>query len=412
MRTRIISILILSITILSCKKEIDNPNDTPTNITISASKTEITADFSDYSSLSVIDDVGNDRTSDSEFYINDELFASSIFSTKNANTYTIHAEFETLVSNEIQITATEAPLKSIHIECSKTEAYADGIDSVILAAYTDLRKDISNEARFYANDVEMTSNTYKTTNIGDVSFEVTYNGFSDTAKTKFKEKPTYAQRSLIEDYTGTWCGYCPRVSYAIEDVTSRNDNIVAMGIHYNDPMEYEHINSMVETFNVNAFPTAIANRGSVWNETYENIAPADNEFAPLDLSISSNLDGNSASINIKVQTVSWYENQLKLVVCLTEDDLQYNQQNYYNDGKGNPIVNFEHNHVLRKAFTDIYGDELTDKNQNNEYEKSFNVTINPKYETENCDIVAFVVLKSNNRVVNVQKTKLGQSVDF
>jgi hypothetical protein len=36
---------------------------------------------------------------------------------------------------------------------------------------------------------------------------------------------------LIEDFTATWCGYCPRVHYAIKSVTEASSNVTAMAIY-------------------------------------------------------------------------------------------------------------------------------------------------------------------------------------
>ena len=52
----------------------------------------------------------------------------------------------------------------------------------------------------------------------------------------------FKKRVLIEDYTGTWCGNCTRVSYAIEQVKAQNDKVVTVAIHNgNDPFHFAGI---------------------------------------------------------------------------------------------------------------------------------------------------------------------------
>ena len=42
----------------------------------------------------------------------------------------------------------------------------------------------------------------------------------------------FKKRVLIEDYTGTWCGNCTRVSHAIEEVKLLTDKAVTVAIDY------------------------------------------------------------------------------------------------------------------------------------------------------------------------------------
>ncbi|MDG1218637.1 MAG: thioredoxin family protein, partial [Flavobacteriaceae bacterium] len=41
---------------------------------------------------------------------------------------------------------------------------------------------------------------------------------------------------VVEDYTGTWCGYCPPVAHAIYELKDVYDNIISVGIHNNDEL--------------------------------------------------------------------------------------------------------------------------------------------------------------------------------
>ena len=54
----------------------------------------------------------------------------------------------------------------------------------------------------------------------------------------------YKQYVLVEDYTGTWCGYCTRVSFAIEELKKQTNDAVVIAIHQGDPMQF------VTSFNI------------------------------------------------------------------------------------------------------------------------------------------------------------------
>ena len=79
--------------------------------------------------------------------------------------------------------------------------------------------------------------------------------------------------------------------------------------------------------------------------------------------------GNTSTVNVKVKFGKSFSN-LKLVVYALEDNLIYNQTNstsYY--GGANPIVGFEHDHVLRAVLSSsILGETITGStNLNDEF---------------------------------------------
>jgi hypothetical protein len=83
------------------------------------------------------------------------------------------------------------------------------------------------------------------------------------------------------------------------------------------------------------------------------------------------------------------------------------------NGAGDPIQNFEHNHVARATLTNIFGDQIPADQAvlGSTYYKDFIYTIPAAYSAANLDLVAFVV-DSSGKVVNVQKVKAGSDQDF
>lgn len=47
----------------------------------------------------------------------------------------------------------------------------------------------------------------------------------------------YQKRSLLEEYTGTWCGYCTRGYASIEYIRENHPDMVCVSYHYDDPMQ-------------------------------------------------------------------------------------------------------------------------------------------------------------------------------
>ncbi|MCL3782014.1 hypothetical protein EMN47_16630 [Prolixibacteraceae bacterium JC049] len=224
----------------------------------------------------------------------------------------------------------------------------------------------------------------------------------------------FVKNVLVEDYTATWCGYCPRVAYAIKKAQTGSEKVIAIAIHgNNDPYYYSGIGSLASTFDVKGYPTAVIDREYHWPYPEENagLDKGLDKKGYVGLALKTTIENNQLTIVTKSEFAKDYAGT-KLVVALIEDKLVHDQANYYNDGKGNPIKNFEHNHVLRKFLTPDLGEVIpTDKAKNGKtYEKTFTVNISD-FNSANCHVVAFVV-ESSKKVLNVQHVKAGENVDF
>ena len=90
-------------------------------ITLSASKSTIKANGSDRVSLHVANDKGEDVTSQSTLYVNDDKLNGTTFSTITPGRYTIYAERNGVISNLIMVTAEAVS------DTSKTIVFAEGV---------------------------------------------------------------------------------------------------------------------------------------------------------------------------------------------------------------------------------------------------------------------------------------------
>ena len=177
----------------------------------------------------------------------------------------------------------------------------------------------------------------------------------------------FKKRVLIEDYTGTWCGNCTRVSWAIEQASAASDKVVPVAIHNgNDPYHFDGIAPLKNLILPNsplALPVSRLNRMNVWTfpET-SNIQDAINltgNNSGMGIAMNSTVANGNIALDVNLKFALSYSN-LKLVVYLLEDGLIYFQRNYtsYYDNV-NPIPNYVHNHVLRASITNILGDPIS-----------------------------------------------------
>lgn len=236
----------------------------------------------------------------------------------------------------------------------------------------------------------------------------------------------YTRKVLIEDYTGAWCGYCPRVAFGISLVEARTDKVVVAAIHRGnssgsnyDPYNYP-AGALEDFIGLTGYPTAALNRRTEWNYPEpSNVAQATNltnGVSTKGLGISSTLAGNNLNISVKINVLDGAATDLKLVVYILENGLILNQTNYTSCyGGASVIQNFEHNNVLRQVPTDLFGDAITSSELDSatgNYVKNFNVALTSNIaSTSNLSLAAFLVDASGN-AVNSQSAVVGETKDF
>ena len=252
----------------------------------------------------------------------------------------------------------------------------------------------------------------------------------------------YLSREIMEDYTGTWCGYCPRIAYKFETAAANNPRFFFVGNHNGDVFTTSWQSPLEKEFKIGAFPTATKMRD--WSNSTTSIKFKDNGAInnladtsqcsdylktndSLGLSFSTAaISGNTVSGKVNVGFGYTYTDSLKIVIELVEDLLVEDQHSYYSTspktgnpyyGLGNPIVGFVHHNVLRKVFTATLGDNIPKASTvaGKLYGKSFTFDATG-YKISNCKIVAFVVgskYNAKNRgIVNVQWVNAGANKAF
>ncbi|WP_298221401.1 Omp28-related outer membrane protein [Flavobacterium sp.] len=230
----------------------------------------------------------------------------------------------------------------------------------------------------------------------------------------------FQKKVLIEDYTGTWCGNCTRVSLAINKVEAETDNMVAVAIHNgNDPYHfagYQPLQELVSPGRDLELPVSRLNRITRWT-TFENdhINEALNltsNNCGLGLAMKTVVGDATIDLDVKVKFAQNYDN-LRLVVYVLENHLIYRQTNYYSFcGTLPTIQNFDHNHVLRASLTDLLGNPLANTNFNQTVTTHFSVPIPSNISNpDNISFVAFVV-DANNNALNARAAEGNEDQDF
>jgi hypothetical protein len=328
---------------------------------------------------------------------------------------------------------------SLIIQLSKDTLEFDQFSFTTIKVLDKSGNDVTAECSYFANGFKITTeNNYYPLKTGTVIITASSQCQPSVRKTLTIIRPTdstFTQKLLVEDLTGTWCGFCTRAADKLHTFKQSNSKLVVTAIHggsSQDPFQYSSYTSYLNYFKLSGFPSVMINRKEKWNESnYTAFDAALQNWAPLGLAItsSSTADSISGTVNVKFNVST--ERPLKLVIQLVENDLVHPQVNYYSSKYGytpylyggvSPVNDFVHEGVLRKTATDLFGDAIPTEVQlkGNEYSKSFSLSTSGKtYQntsfkmiSANSAIVAFVVDEKTNKVYNVQYAPFGATKNY
>ena len=323
-------------------------------------------------------------------------------------------------SNSGGSTTTPPPQLSIN----KTSIAADGWETVTFTAKDQSNNDVTSSCQFYVGNVQLGSNTWWTSAPGTYTIKAVRSGAESQNVSLTVSDPgpsPFSQKILVEDFTGTWCGHCPRIGLPLEAYAGSHPNAIVISNHgpSNDPYTFSSHALLVNFFQVTGYPSAYLNREIKWTESTSQLDQAANKRAPLGIALQTTVTGNTITGTAKVKYDVNTSVGLKLVLYLLEDGKVYPQVNYNYFSLPDPITNYVHNNILRKTITDLYGGILPVANQVKGNIQDLNFTIDGTgYDISKCKIVGFVVQGLNNQgrkenaVVNVQAVAAGQTKNF
>ncbi|MDO4161079.1 MAG: hypothetical protein Q4D41_11535 [Prevotellaceae bacterium] len=197
---------------------------------------------------------------------------------------------------------------------------------------------------------------------------------AETSLVSYSYLPTH--RAVMEEYTGTWCGYCPRGFVALEVMNKLYpDNFIGISYHNEDEMEIMSTSSYPSS--VSGFPSAYLDRlydvdpyygftssefgiDDAWLEVCESV------LAPADLVVTGQLSDDEKYVNVNVATTfgaGLTNADYKIEFVLISDslyDASWGQSNYYaNEAYGTfPEEEFEQftsgdSYVYGLKFNDV-----------------------------------------------------------
>lgn len=289
-------------------------------------------------------------------------------------------------------------------------------------------EDITDQSVLYVDDIEMTSNIFTPTELGSfevyAKYVVNNREFLSDYKTVNvveginEEELYFKHKVLIEDFTGTWCGWCTRIIYAIELIEAQTHNVIPVAIHNNDEFDFTGRIPLENHLGVEAYPFAAINRTTIWSDPqHHNVSQPIEQIqpqSPIGIKINSNLGSSSGTVDVSFKFKEDVSGELKYAVYVVENGLVANQKNYNGDlyGGASTLYDFTHNHTLRGVYGNIIGNDLGQPATEGLEVTFSNLTVN--YTSENAANLQVVVflMDTDGTVLNVQIADRNTEVNY
>lgn len=421
-------LLFVSMLFVACSS--DDSKEGISSISITAEQSTI--EFGQSLTFTVKGDNGQDVTSESTILVNDDAIEGNTFQPPVVGTYSVKAQYGDLTSETISIEVVKGEGTTTTITISAQSNVVAINDDFIFTVMDNTGKDITDESTIYVDNTALTDNIFTTTTAGSIEAYAVYDkdGETYTSETKIFDVK-FTKRILIEDFTGTWCGYCPRVMYALENLANQTEDMVMIGIHrfqksnpsaYGyDPFTY-NASVLENQVGLSGYPFAMLDRDASWkypepsnlSQAYQYIG----SNADVGIKMTSNLNGGNLDLDVDIKFLKDFTAEnLKLVVYVLEDGIIHDQVNYTSYFGGVSIIkNYEHNHVLRASLTgaNLLGEAIpsADTGEGQVYSLNFDDTIPSNVSNSSNISFAVFVLDGNGIVLNARDSKLGDTQVF
>lgn len=415
---KIFKILFLSILFIglnSCSSS-DDSGETGGTTSITLTPSTTTQMVGEQITFVVKDDKGEDVTLNTALTVGNTAVSNATFTSQTAGDFTVLATYQGVTAT-VTVTFTDIPTTSIILTADMTTQSAG--DNIKFTVKTNTGINVTSSAVITTGETTISNGTFTSSTAGTFEVSASYLTFtSETVSVTFTPAINFTKRVLIEDYTGAWCGWCPRVSYAIELVQEQTDKAVVVALHNGttnpgngyDPYNF-NVGALGNLINLSGYPTAKLNRMTTWGspeptKVSQVIALTEGSKPKVGLAMKSTVSGGNINLEVKTKFGKDYTTATKLVVYISENGLILDQVNYTDYYGGADIIsNFEHNHVLRACLTNLLGDAFSTSETvfDNEVTKTFNIPVPANVENvNNIEFVAFVV-GADNKAINVRK---------
>lgn len=203
----------------------------------------------------------------------------------------------------------------------------------------------------------------------------------------------FVRRSLAMRFTADWCGYCPVMADAFDMAKIQMPHDVEMAAFHGNKSTYEFsgTSKLIDRFLTGSFPTGVVDaRASIPSYASAILIASiltdvvKESFATypstVGIEFNSTLSGDALDVDLSLYIKE--ADTYRVSVLLLEDGIVG-----YQNGKGSA---YEHNNVVRLAFTSGMGDTFKTEEDNQIWKSSYSAAVSSGWDRENLKILVYV----------------------
>ncbi len=212
------------------------------------------------------------------------------------------------------------------------------------------------------------------------------------------EGTVFFHRTLVLEFTGTWCQYCPMMAAALEEAKGlRPGRLVEIAVHGYDEMSADEAETLAGRFKVSGYPSVVfdLDAGTKFGE-HEASKFTNYVDAAANQACGLALDASNGRLTVKVKAVSG--GQYSLGLAVVEDGIVA-----YQTGYGEGYVN---NAVLRRFLSSgLDGDSLGELAEGEERTVEYDCSLTPAQR-----VVAYVL--QDGKSINALSCGSGEVIEY
>jgi len=254
------------------------------------------------------------------------------------------------------------------------------------------------------SDPAVDKNIFTPSEEGSWTFAATYDGYESepltvTAFVVQEEGKDFFRRSLVLDFTATWCVNCPRMEAAFAAaMEARPGRLVPVSVHFVDAFAVEEGTALVTKFGVSEYPTAVIDMdpSSAFTTTSSELllSGVDKLLAARPLAGGIRMEsGADGSVKVEITAVEAGEYTINVMLL--------------KDGEIAPQTGGETNHVHNNILRQHLKAESVHLDEEETATKTFSLNIP---SGDGFKVVAF--MEKGTTVNNVTFCRVGETVDY
>ena len=254
------------------------------------------------------------------------------------------------------------------------------------------------------SDPALDKNVFTPSEEGSWTFAATYDGYESepltvTAFVVQEEGKDFFRRSLVLDFTATWCVNCPRMEAAFAAaMEARSGRLVPVSVHFVDAYAVDEGTALVTKFGVSEYPTAVIDMdpSSAFTTTSSELllSGVDKLLAARPLAGGIRMEsGADGSVKVEITAVEAGEYTINVMLL--------------KDGEIAPQTGGETNHVHNNILRQHLKAEAVHLNEEETATKTFSLNIP---SGDGFKVVAF--MEKGTTVNNVTFCRVGETVDY